>query len=59
MNDKKHLYSISWTQPWPGDEYRREMYNALEELLDTVIDLDLERGNYTEAKVELERIMKL
>jgi hypothetical protein len=55
MNDKKHLYSIKWTQPYPQYDYN----DAVDVLTELLVETYLEQGWYDEANAELTRIMKL
>lgn len=55
MNDKKHLYSITWTQPYPQYDHK----NAVDALTEILVETYLEEGWYDEANIELARIMKL
>jgi len=55
MNDKEPLYSIKWTQSYPGYSHQ-EAIDALTELL---VESYLEQGWFDEANAEIKRIMKL
>jgi len=56
--EPRHLYTIKWTQPYPeyhSNAYIRELHRTYEELVEKL----LEDGDFSEARVEIERIMKL
>jgi len=54
----KHFYTIRWTQPYATDHLRPYL-RQLQEELEQMIEAQIECNNYTEAKAEIERIMKL
>jgi hypothetical protein len=52
----KYLYTIRWTQPYAGhNPFMQELWNRYED----VVERRIESGDFTEAKREIERIMKL
>jgi len=55
MEEPKHFYSISWSQPYSFGLSMEEL-DAMMELL---IELDMEAGNMQESQTELKRIMAL
>ena len=56
--EPKRLYTVRWTQQYPvivDSELIRALYQMRDALVEEIID----HGDLTEAKQELERIMKL
>lgn len=56
--EPKKLYTVRWTQQYPvivDSELIRALYQMRDALVEEIID----HGDLTEAKQELERIMKL
>lgn len=52
----KYLYTIKWTQPYPtSNKYLQHLWELYEE----VIERRLDNKEFAEAKLEIERIMKL
>ena len=54
----KHLYTFRWTQPYSTHyqrPYLRNQHEAYEQLVERV----LEDGDFKEANIAIERIMKL
>jgi hypothetical protein len=56
--EPKYLYTIKWTQPY-ATNWQRPYLRGLQEQMEQVIENILEESQYLEAKVEIERIMKL
>jgi hypothetical protein len=56
--EPKYLYTIRWTQPYATDHLRPYLRN-LQEQMEQVIEHQLETGDYTLAKQEIDRIMAL
>lgn len=54
--DQKKLYTIHWTQPY---NLTQVTLTELEGILDMCIEAMIEQGDLTEARQELDRIMKL
>lgn len=56
--DPKHLYTFKWTQPY--STYRQRPYlRSQHEAYEQLVERFLEDGNFKEANIEIERIMKL
>jgi hypothetical protein len=56
--NSKHLYTIQWTQPYATYKqrpYLRSQHEAYEQLVERM----LEDGNFKEANIAIERIMKI
>ena len=52
----KYLYTIKWTQPYTmTNPFLQNLWQAYEDM----IERRLEAGEFTDAKRELERIMRL
>ena len=52
----KYLYTIKWTQPYSmTNPFLQNLWQAYED----VVERKLAAGEFTEANLELERIMKL
>jgi hypothetical protein len=54
--EPKHLFTIRWTQPYTQNT---SFLQLLRDAYEQAVEASLEVGNFKEAKVELERIMKL
>ena len=55
---RKYLYTIKWTQPY-ATEYQRPYLRSMYEAVERAIEAQLARKEWTDAKREIERIMKL
>ena len=55
---RKYLYTIKWTQPY-ATEYQRPYLRNIQEAVERAIEAQLARKEWTDAKREIERIMKL
>lgn len=55
MEEPKHFYSISWSQPYSFGLSMEE----LDAMMEMLIELDMEAGNMQESETELKRIMAL
>jgi hypothetical protein len=56
--EPKNLWTMKWTQPYSNNwerPYLRQLHSDFEQL----VEHQLEDGDFTEAKREIERIMKL
>jgi len=56
--EPRHLYTIQWTQPY-ATTYLRPYLRGLQEQMEQLVEHWLEDGDYSDAKKEIERIMKL
>ena len=56
--ESRHLYTIQWTQPY-ATTYLRPYLRGLQEQMEQLVEHWLEDGDYSDAKKEIERIMKL
>ena len=56
--EPKYLWTIKWTQPY-ATNYQRPYMRGLQEQMEQLVEHWLEDGDYSEAKKEIERIMKL
>jgi hypothetical protein len=56
--ERKHLYTLKWTQPY-STEWERPYLRQLHEAVERAIEAQVERNHFTEAKLVIERIMKL
>jgi hypothetical protein len=55
---RKYLYTIKWTQPY-ATEHQRPYLRSMHEAVERAIEAQLARKEWTDAKREIERIMKL
>jgi hypothetical protein len=56
--EPKHLYTFKWTQPYSTYQqrpYLRSQHEAYEQLVERM----LEDGDFKEAKLAIEKVMKL
>ena len=56
--ERKHLYTIRWTQPYATIN-ERPYLRQLHEAVERAIEAQVERNDCPEAKKVIERIMKL
>lgn len=56
--DPKYLYTIKWTQPY-SNAYQRPYMRGLQQQMEQVIEHRLEESDYADARLVIERIMKL
>jgi len=56
--EPRHLWTIQWTQPY-ATTYQRPYLRGLQEQMEQLVEHWLEDGDYSDAKQEIERIMKL
>jgi protein-arginine kinase activator protein McsA len=56
MNDKKHYFSVKWTQPYP---LYQQSFKELEDLRDSLIEKVIDAEDFEEANLVIDRIMKL
>jgi hypothetical protein len=56
--EPRHLYTIRWTQPYSTIN-ERPYLRSLHEAVERAIESQVERNDCPEAKILIERIMKL
>jgi hypothetical protein len=56
--EPKYLYTIRWTQPY-STNYERPYLRQLHEAVERAIEAQVERNDCPQAKLVIERIMRL